>query len=95
MSRQPPAARPAACGQSARGAPAGPLTASTSAAARTSGRWLIAATAASCSAASIATGRAWQARASVATTSASPSRAPAPGTITHGRSTNRVAEDAA
>ena len=48
MSRQPLAARPAANGQSGRdAAPSPPATASTRAAATTSGRWLIAATAVS------------------------------------------------
>ncbi len=59
MSRQPVAASAAAAGPAlARRLPGGPATASTSAAARTSGRWEIAATAASCRSRSIRVGRA-------------------------------------
>ena len=57
----------------------------------TSGRWLIAATARSCSPASIATTRARHAVASSRTRSTSAAAQRRPGTTTHGRSTNRSA----
>ena len=68
MSDQPVAASDRARGQSPAGSPA---IASTSAAATTRGRWLIAATAASCSSAPRRTGRAPVARASASTRSRS------------------------
>ena len=72
MSDQPVAASDRARGQSR---PCAPATDSTSAAATTRGRWLIAATAASCSSAPRRTGRAPVARASASTRSTSAGRA--------------------
>ena len=91
MSRQPEAARERATGQSGGEAPSasGPATASTSAAATTSGRWLIAATARSWLAASMRIGRARHATASVSTATTAGRSSGSVGTTTHGRSTNR------
>ena len=93
VSRQPLAARAFAACQ----APVSelPATLSTSAAATTSGRWLIEATAASWAAADMRTDLAPTAVASASTRAASSGVADAVGTITHGRPTNRSAVAAA
>ena len=95
MLAQPLATRPDSSAQSGRSGPSGgPTTASTSAVARTSGTWLIAATARSWVAASRRIGRPPVARASASTRSAPPAGDVAPGTTIHGRSRNRSALDA-
>ena len=69
--------------------------ASVSAAATTNGRWLIAATARSCAAAVIRTGRAPQTAISASTRASASASDGSGDTITHGRSTNSSASDAA
>ncbi len=92
MLSQPPAASADAWPQSGFGRSTVPATASTRAADSTSGRWLIAATARSCSSALMRSTRAAQATA-IASTRAMAASSP-DGTSTQGRSLNNDASDA-
>ena len=95
MLAHPPAASRLSIAHSGRFGPSpDPITASTSAAATTSGTWLIAATARSCVAASRRSGSAPQARASASTRSIPSAGEVAPGTTTHGRPRKRSALEA-